>query len=64
MLSVQFQEDMPLNMFVFPVNMDATLPEVFAKYAAIPEKPVTVDVAELEANRETWIEAWTEIALR
>jgi len=64
MLSLEFQEDMPLQMFVFPVRPDAQLPEVFAQYAAIPEKPVLVDMAEIDANRETWINEWTQTVLR
>ncbi len=64
MLSVPFQEDMPLQMFVFPVNLDATLPDVFVKYAAVPENPVTLDPADIDTNREDWIQAWTETVLR
>lgn len=64
MLSVEFQEDIPLQMFVFPVNIEAELPEVFVQYATIPENPLTVDAGELEANRETWLQAWAEVALR
>jgi thiamine transport system substrate-binding protein len=64
MLSQEFQEDMPLQMFVFPVLPDAVLPEVFTEYAAIPDNPVLMDVAEIDANRETWIQEWTETALR
>jgi thiamine transport system substrate-binding protein len=33
MLSTEFQEDMPLQMFVFPVIEDAVLPELFVQYA-------------------------------
>jgi thiamine transport system substrate-binding protein len=64
MLSRTFQEDMPLNMFVFPVNPEAELPEVFTEYAAIPEQVATVDIAEIDTNRERWIQAWTETVLR
>jgi thiamine transport system substrate-binding protein len=65
MLSREFQEDMPLNMFVYPVNPEADLPEVFMDYSAgIPEKPILVDYADIEANREAWIQAWTETVLR
>ena len=39
MLSQKFQEDMPLNMFVYPVNKNAQLPEVFVKYAQVAENP-------------------------
>ena len=64
MLSVTFQEDIPLHMFMFPANEDAALPEVFAKFAIIPEHPAEVEYAAIEANRETWVEAWTEAVLR
>lgn len=64
MLDVKFQEDMPLQMFVYPVNKDAGLPEEFVKYAQIPEQPARLDPAEIAANREKWIEAWTETVLR
>ena len=64
LLSVSFQEDMPLQMFVFPVNPKAKLPEVFTKYAAIPQKPAVMDTADINQNREGWLQAWTETALR
>ena len=64
MLSEAFQEDLPLNMFVFPVRADVALPEVFAEFALIPDEPAMVDPAEIEANREAWIQAWTEVMLR
>jgi thiamine transport system substrate-binding protein len=64
MLSKTFQEDIPLNMFVFPANEQAQLPEVFTEWAQSPDEPVRGDAAAIETNRETWIEAWTEVVLR
>ncbi|NTU76076.1 MAG: thiamine ABC transporter substrate-binding protein, partial [Anaerolineaceae bacterium] len=64
MLSKTFQEDIPLQMFVFPVNPDAVLPEAFVKYNQVPEKPATLSPDEISKNRENWIEAWTEAVLR
>jgi thiamine transport system substrate-binding protein len=64
MLSKRFQEDIPLQMFVFPANQTAALPEVFVKFAETPEKPALVSPEAIEANREAWIEAWTETVLR
>ena len=64
MLSPAFQDELPLNMFVFPVRDDITLPPVFAEHASIPEKPAFVDPADIEANREAWIQAWMEVMLR
>ena len=64
LLGLTFQEDLPLQMFVFPVNPDAELPDVFVEYAAVTEAPVTVPIADIEAQREDWIQAWTETVLR
>ncbi|RME59009.1 MAG: thiamine ABC transporter substrate-binding protein [Caldilineae bacterium] len=64
MLSETFQEDIPLQMFVYPVNPDADLPELFVKFAETPDDPAVVDPAAIEANREAWIQAWTDVMLR
>ena len=64
MLSPAFQEELPLNMFVFPVREDVALPAVFAEHALIPENPAFVEAADIEANREDWIQAWMEVMLR
>jgi len=64
MLSPAFQEDMPLQMYVFPVNQNAKLDETFQKYLSIPEQPAYVSPDDIAANRETWINAWTETVLR
>jgi thiamine transport system substrate-binding protein len=63
-LGVAFQEDIPLQMFVFPANTKATLPDVFTKHAVIAEKPVSVPPAAIEKNRNKWIEEWTNTVLR
>lgn len=64
LLSVPFQEDMPLQMFVFPVNTEAELPDVFAEFAEIPENSVTLDADLINENRETWLQDWIENVLR
>ncbi len=64
LLSTDFQEDMPLQMFVFPVNPDAKLPDVFTQFAQIPAHPVEMSIDQIEANRDQWIETWTETVLR
>ncbi len=64
MLSAEFQADLPLNMFVFPVARDIELPEVFVEYVAIPENPAWLDPALIEAKRDEWIQAWAEVMLR
>lgn len=62
--SQTFQESMPLSLFVFPVNRDAQLPEVFKRWAVAPEDPLTVPSEKIAANREEWISKWTDTVLR
>lgn len=64
MLSTVFQEDMPEQMFVFPVNPDASLGEAFKKFLVMPQKTAFVSPQEIAANREAWLKAWTETVLR
>ena len=64
LLSVTFQEDIPLRMFVFPVNEEAQLPAEFIEHTQIPEETATIDPQRIEENREGWIEAWTDTVLR
>ena len=64
MLSRPFQEDIPLQMFVFPVNQTAVMPQVFTQHASVAEHPATVSPTAIEKNREAWLEAWTTTVLR
>lgn len=63
MLGQSFQEDMPLQMFVYPVNPKAVLPDVFVKYSQIPEAPATLSPQDIAANRDKWISDWSEAIL-
>lgn len=63
LLGKTFQESMPLTLFVFPVNKDAVLPEVFTKFAVRPSKPLTMSPDSIEKNRDAWLDAWRAIAL-
>lgn len=63
LLDVPFQESMPLSLFVFPVNKNATLPDLFTKFAVTPKNPLTLDPADIEKNRDTWLNSWRDIIL-
>ncbi len=63
MLSVPFQEDIPMQMFVFPVNPQASLPEAFLEHVEIPDQPASLPPELIDANREAWINAWLEAVL-
>ncbi len=64
MLSKRFQEDIPLQMFVFPARSDAALPPEFEQFAVVPETPLELPPEEIEENRERWVDEWTDIVVR
>jgi thiamine transport system substrate-binding protein len=63
MLSKEFQEDMPMQNLVYPVNPSAILPPEFVKYSQIPAQPASLSPDVIAANRDAWIQAWTEVVL-
>ena len=64
MLSIDFQEDIPLQMFVFPVNQNVVLDEVFTQFLPDSIEPAYVSPSDISEFREEWIQEWTEIVLR
>jgi thiamine transport system substrate-binding protein len=64
MLDTEFQNDIPLQMFVFPANKNAVLPEEFVKYNQVPAKPAVINLADIANNRETWINDWEQAVLK
>lgn len=61
MLSVDFQESIPLTWFVFPANSDANLPPAFIEHTTLPESPAQLDPDVIAENRERWIDAWVSV---
>lgn len=64
LLAPSFQKDIPLQMWVFPTNADAPLPQVFTDFARQAQTPATVAPEAIEQNREAWIQAWETVVLR
>ncbi len=64
MLDKPFQEDIPLQMFVFPANRNAKLPDVFVKHARVAKSTAEISPGKISDNREKWTEAWVEVMLR
>jgi len=64
MLSQEFQEDVPLQMFVYPVDPKAALPDEFTKYAQAPEQTALLAPDVIAGNRDAWIQAWTDVVLK
>ena len=64
MLSRRFQEDIPLQMFVFPARLDTPLPPEFERFALVPASPLELSPEEIEENRERWVDEWTDLVIR
>ena len=63
LVSAEFQRELPLNLFVFPANVDVELPPEFVEHAVLPDEPLTVDPDDIDANRADWIDQWTATVL-
>jgi thiamine transport system substrate-binding protein len=64
LLSKQFQDDMPLNMFVYPVREAAQVPPEFVKFGPQAEDPETMDPARIAGHRDDWVKSWTSLVLK
>jgi thiamine transport system substrate-binding protein len=64
LISPRFQSEVALNLFVYPANGDVDLPPEFTEYSVQPSDPYTLDPATIAANRESWLDQWTDVALR
>ncbi|TXS53835.1 thiamine ABC transporter substrate-binding protein [Streptomyces sp. uw30] len=64
LLTKTFQDDMPLNMFVYPVREAAQVPPEFVKYGPQAENPETLDPAKIADNRDDWVKSWTSLVLK
>ena len=49
---------------MYPANADVALPEVFTANATVPASPKSLDPDTITANREAWLETWTDTVLR
>ncbi len=64
LLSPEVQADVPLSMFVFPARAAVPLPEVFERFVTRPAEPLELGAEEIAAQRDEWIEQWTQLVLR
>lgn len=61
LLSPAVQADVPGSMYVYPVQEGTPLPADWAQYAPTPSNPLSVDPAEIAANRESWTQTWRSL---
>ena len=59
-----FQEDMPLNMFVYPVREGAKVPAEFTEFGPQAKDPETMDPAKIAEHRDQWVKSWTSLVLK
>jgi thiamine transport system substrate-binding protein len=64
LISERFQEDMPLNMYVYPVREGAQVPPEFVKYGPQAKDPETMDPAKIADHRDQWVKSWTSLVLK
>ncbi|MFF9525785.1 thiamine ABC transporter substrate binding subunit [Streptomyces achromogenes] len=64
LLTREFQQDMPLNMFVYPVVEGAAVPADFTKYGPAAKDPETLAPDRIAANRDQWVSSWTSLVLK
>jgi thiamine transport system substrate-binding protein len=64
MLTRRFQEDIPLQMYVYPVIPTAKLPPVFVKFAQQPADTRSLSPSTIGKHRNEWIDEWTRIVLQ
>lgn len=64
MLSQTFQADIPLQMFVYPVQPNTPQPDVFTQFAQPPAQPFTLTPDQIDAGREQWLEEWNSLVLK
>lgn len=59
-----FQEALPDNMYVYPVDSSAKLPEGWDTFAPVAPDPYEVDPADITANRDRWLREWSDVTGR
>jgi thiamine transport system substrate-binding protein len=64
LLTKEFQEDMPLNMFVYPVREGARVPAEFTRFGPQAKDPEILAPAKIAADRDQWVKSWTSLVLK
>jgi thiamine transport system substrate-binding protein len=64
MLTRRFQQDVPGQMYVYPVVTGTPLPVAFRQFAVPPADPYSLSPTEIGASRTAWTDEWTQIVLQ
>lgn len=60
LLSPEVQASIPDNMYMYPALEDTKLPEDWAKFAPLADKPIELSADKITEGREKWLNEWTE----
>lgn len=61
LLSAEVQAAIPESMYVHPVDPTVELPEAWARFAPLPDAPLSLPAEDITANRDAWIRAWADV---
>lgn len=64
LIGADFQHEVALNLFVYPVLPSVELPAEIEAFSIVPDEPYTMEPDEIAANREAWITEWTDVVQR
>ncbi|MEO6126233.1 MAG: thiamine ABC transporter substrate-binding protein [Ilumatobacteraceae bacterium] len=64
LISKQFQDVLPLTLFVYPARTDAAVPAEFTEFSIRPTNPLSLPAADIEANAQDWVSQWTNLVVR
>ena len=63
LVSLAFQEDVPLRMFVSPVVEGTEIPEPFRRFGVTVEDPLSLPPQDVAEHRADWVARWTDLML-
>lgn len=58
LLSRRFQAAVPESMYVYPTREGVSVPPSWSRVAPLPPRPVSLDPAVVQENRERWVARW------
>jgi thiamine transport system substrate-binding protein len=64
LLSRKVQEDIPLNMFVYPVRADATLPDVFTSFTPVIQTSTSLPPEQVNEELSSLLDTWGTVMNR
>jgi thiamine transport system substrate-binding protein len=64
LVGADFQGELPLSNFVYPVREGVALPQLFTDFAPPVAHPLTLSPQDIAAHRDQWISTWTQTVLR